>query len=94
MMRGKQMKLRPVGERALVKPEEQEETTTSGIVLPQTAKGKPQTARVIAIGDSGNGKVSEGDLVVFARYSGTKVDLDDEEYLILDSDALLGIVEG
>jgi chaperonin GroES len=94
MRRGKQMKLRPVGERALVKPEEQEETTSSGIVLPQTAKGKPQTARVIAIGDSGNGKVSEGDLVVFARYSGTKVDLDDEEYLILDSDALLGIVEG
>ena len=77
----------------MVKPEEQEETTASGIVLPQTAKGKPQTARVIATGDSGNGKVSEGDLVVFARYSGTKVDLDDEEYLILNSGDLLGIVE-
>jgi chaperonin GroES len=88
------MKLRPVGECALVKPEEQEETTTSGIVLPKTAKGKPQTARVIAIGDSGNGKVSKGDLVVFATYSGTKVDLDDEEHLILNSDDLLGIVEG
>ncbi len=78
----------------MVKPEEQEETTTSGIVLPKTAKGKLQTARVIAIGDSGNGKVSKGDLVVFATYSGTKVDLDDEEYLILNSDDLLGIVEG
>ena len=63
-------------------------------MLPQTAKRKPQTARVIAIGDSGNGKVSEGDLVVFVKYSGTKVDLDDEEYLILDSDDLLGIIEG
>ncbi len=87
------MKLRPIGKRALVKPVEQEEKTTSGIVLPQTAKGKPQTAKVIRIGDLENGKVSEGDLVVFAKYSGTEITLDDEDYLILDSDDLLGIVE-
>ncbi len=87
------MKLRPVGERALVKPVEQDEKTTSGIVLPETAKDKPQTARIVAIGDFEDGKVNEGDLVVFARYSGTGITLDGEDYLILDADDLLGIVE-
>ena len=87
------MKFRPVGERALVKPEEQEEKTASGIVLPQTAKSKPQTARVIAIGGQDDGAVSEGDLVVFARYSGAEINLDGEDHLILNSDDLLGIVE-
>ncbi len=87
------MKLRPIGERALVKPVEREEQTASGIVLPDTAKEKPQTAKVVAIGDSEEVRVSEGDLVVFAKYSGTKIRLDEEDYLILDSDDLLGVVE-
>ena len=87
------MKLRPLGKRALVKPvEQEEEKTASGIVLPQTAKEKPQTARVIRIGDLEDGKVSEGDVVVFAKYSGTQINLDNEDYLILDSDDLLGVV--
>ncbi len=87
------MRFRPIGERALVKLEEQEEKTASGIVLPETAKEKPRTARVVAVGDLENGSLSEGDLVVFAKYSGTGIKLDDEDYLILDSDDLLGIVE-
>ncbi len=87
------MKLRPIGERALVKPVEQEERTASGIVLPETTKDKPQTARIIAIGDLEDGKVNQGDLVVFAKYSGTEITLDGEDYLILDADHLLGIVE-
>ncbi len=87
------MKIRPIGERALVKPVEPEEKTASGIVLPETAKDKPQTARIIAIGDLEDGKVNEGDLVVFAKYSGTGITLDGEDYLILDADNLLGIVE-
>jgi chaperonin GroES len=88
------MKFRPIGERALLKPAEQEEEkTASGIVLPQTTKQRPQTARVIAIGDSEDGKINEGELVVFAKYSGTEIKLDDEAYLILDSDDLLGVVE-
>ena len=88
------MKFRPVGKRALLQPvEQEEEKTVSGIVLPQTAKEKPQTARVIRIGDLEDGRISEGDLVVFAKYSGTKVRLDEEDYLILDSDDLLGVVE-
>jgi chaperonin GroES len=62
-------------------------------VLPKTAEDKPQTARIIAIGDSEDGKVSEGNLVVFAKYSGTGITLDGEDYLILDADNLLGIVE-
>jgi chaperonin GroES len=87
------VKLRPIGERALVKPVEREEKTASGIVLPETAKDKPQTARIIAIGDLEDGEVSEGNLVVFAKYSGTGITLDGEDYLILDADDLLGIVE-
>ncbi len=62
-------------------------------MLPKTAEDKPQTARIIAIGDSEDGKVSEGNLVVFAKYSGTGITLDGEDYLILDADDLLGIVE-
>ncbi len=88
------MKFRPIGERALVKIEEAEEKTLSGIVLPETAKNKPQTARVVAVGDLEDGSVGEGDLVVFAKYSGTEIKLDEESYLVLDSDDLLGIVEG
>ncbi len=87
------MKLKPIGERALVKPVEQEEKTASGIVLPETAKEKPQTAKIKAIGDLEDGKVNEDDLVVFARYSGTEITLDNEDFLILDTDDLLGIVE-
>lgn len=60
------MKFRPIGERALVKVEAREEKTPSGIVLPETAKDKPQTARIIAVGDIENGGVGEGDLVVFS----------------------------
>jgi chaperonin GroES len=86
------VKLRPKGERALVKPVEQEKTA-SGIVLPETAKYKLQTARIIAIGGLDDESVNEGDLVVFARYSGTGITLDDEDHLVLDADDLLGIVE-
>ncbi len=87
------MKFKPLGKRALGKLVEREETTSSGIVLPDTAKEKPQTAEVVAIGDSADIRVGEGDIVVFAKYSGTEIELDDENYLILDSDDILGIVE-
>lgn len=88
-------KLKPIGERALVKPVERETSTASGIVLPETAQQGPQTAKVVAVGNFEKGaRVSEGDLVVFAKYSGTGIQLGDEDYLILDADDLLGIVEG
>ncbi len=88
------MQFRPLGERALVKMVEREETTASGIVLPDTAKEKPQMAEVIAVGESEDGvKVNQGDVIVFARYSGTEIRLDNEDYLILDADDILGVVE-
>ena len=88
------MKFRPLGERALVKTVEREETTASGIVLPDTAKEKPQMAEVIAVGETENGvKVNQGDVIVFAKYSGTEIRLDNEDYLILDADDILGVVE-
>ena len=89
------MKLKPLGERALVKPVERETSTASGIVLPETAQQGPQTAQVVAVGKFEDGEtVNEGDLVLFAKYSGTQIKLDDEDYLILDANDLLGIVEG
>ncbi len=88
------MNFKPLGERALVKIEEREETTASGLVLPDTAKEKPQTAEVIAVGETENGvKISEGDVIVFAKYSGTEITLDGEDYMILDADDILGVVE-
>jgi chaperonin GroES len=85
------MKFKPLGDRALVKLVEREETTPSGIVLPDTAKEKPQTAEVVAVGDGV--KVSEGDVIVFAKYSGTEISLDGEDYMVLDADDILGVVE-
>ena len=87
------MRFKPLGERALVKVVEREETTASGIVLPDTAKEKPQTAEVIAVGGADEVEVSEGDVVVFAKYSGTEITLDGEDYMILDADDILGVVE-
>ncbi len=88
------MKFKPLGERALVKVVEREEKTASGIVLPDTAKEKPQTAEVVAVGEFEDGvKVSQGDVVVFAKYSGTEITLDGEDFMILDADDILGVVE-
>jgi chaperonin GroES len=95
------MKFKPLGSRALVKVVEREEKTASGIVLPDTAKDKPQTAQIVAVGegkldDSGNRvtlDASEGDVIVFAKYSGTEISLDGEDYMILDADDILGVVE-
>jgi chaperonin GroES len=95
------MKFKPLGARALVQIVEREETTASGIVLPDTAKEKPQTAKVVAVGEGKLDKddqrvpveVSPGDVIVFAKYSGTEISLDGEDYMILDADDILGIVE-
>ena len=95
------MKFKPLGDRALVKLVEREETTPSGIVLPDTAREKPQTAEVVAVGEGNlddKGQrvplaVSQGDVIVFARYSGTEINLDGEDYLVLSADDILGVVE-
>ena len=94
------MKLRPLGDRAVVKPVEKEEKTKSGIVIPDTAKEKPQEGIVEAVGtgrilDSGTKMPMElkvGDKVLYARYSGNEFKLDDIEYLIISEKDVLAIV--
>lgn len=93
-------KIRPVGDRVVVKPAAKEEVTRSGIVIPDTAKEKPQEGTVIAVGSGRlleNGErapidVREGDRVLFAKYGGTEFKLDSEEYLVLKESDILAIV--
>lgn len=95
------MNLKPLGDRLVVKPTEQEEVTSSGIFLPETAKEKPQQGKVIAAGpgarkDTGERiamDVNVGDTVLYARYGGTNVKIDGVEYLILKETDVLAIVE-
>ena len=94
-------KLQPLGDRVVIKPLEREEMTRSGIVLPDTAKEKPQEGIVLAVGpgalnDEGKRNpmdVKEGQKVLFAKYAGTEFKLDDEEYLIVGQKDILAIVK-
>jgi len=90
-------KLEPLGDRVVIKPAKREEMTKTGLVLPKTAKEKPQEGEVVAVGpgkmtDDGNRiamDVNVGDVVVYARYAGTEFKLDDEELIIVrESDIL------
>jgi chaperonin GroES len=87
------MKFKPLGARVIVKDVEPEQTTESGIVLADTAKEKPQTAEVVAVGAHEDVKVSVGDVMVLRKYSGTEVELDGEEHRIVDAEDVLGVVE-
>src|SRR5438309_7287649 len=95
------MNLKPLSDRLIVEVLDEEETTTSGIVLPDTAKEKPQRGRVLAVGPGprdDNGQfvpmdVEEGDEIVFSKYGGTEIKVGTEEYLILrESDVLAKVV--
>ncbi|CCQ98681.1 chaperonin small subunit [[Clostridium] ultunense Esp] len=92
--------LRPLGDRVIVEPAAKEEKTASGIVLPDTAKEKPQEGRVVAVGNGRleDGKrvpldVKEGDKVIFSKYAGTEVKYDEKEYLILRESDILAVIE-
>jgi chaperonin GroES len=93
--------LKPLGDRIVIEPVEKEEKTASGIVLPDSAKEKPQEGRVVAVGNgkvADNGErvaldVSVGDKIIFSKYAGTEVKYDGKEYLILRQDDVLAIVE-
>ncbi|MGY0374426.1 co-chaperone GroES [Clostridium sp. JNZ J1-5] len=94
------MRIKPLGDRVVIKRLEAEETTKSGIVLPGSAKEKPQEAEVVAVGPGGivDGKevrmeLKVGDKVLFSKYAGTEVKIDGEEYTILRQDDILAIVE-
>ncbi len=95
------MKIRPLGDRILVKAVEAKEVKKSGIIIPDTAKEKPQEGEVIA---AGKGKITDegkvipldvkvGDRILFGKYSGTEVKIEDVEYLIMHQDDVLGILE-
>ncbi|OPL09153.1 MAG: molecular chaperone GroES [delta proteobacterium ML8_F1] len=86
------MNLKPLGKRVVIKKVEAQEKTKSGIVLPGQVKEQPQVATVVAVGDEDLG-VKIGDRIVFSKFSGTEIKIDDVEYTILDEDALLAIIE-
>lgn len=83
------VKLQPLGARVLIKPLEAENRTASGILLPETAKEKPQMGEVIAIGDDEDIKVQVGDKVLFAKYTGTEIKHEGVDYLVMDSNDIL-----
>ena len=95
------MKIRPLQDRILVKRIDEEETTKGGIIIPDTAKEKPQEGKVIAAGKgkvTDDGKVQpldvkKGDRVLFSKYSGTEVNIEGEEHLIIREDDVLGVME-
>ncbi|MPW24896.1 co-chaperone GroES [Alkalibaculum sp. M08DMB] len=94
------MNLKPLGDRVVIKVKEEQEKTASGIVLPGSAKEKPQEAKVIAVGSGEliDGKkveleVKAGDNVIYSKYSGTEVKVEGEEYLIVRQSDILAIVE-
>jgi chaperonin GroES len=96
------MKIRPLQDRVIVKRLEEEEKTKGGIIIPDTAKEKPQEGKVIAVG---KGKVTEdgkvipldvkvGDRILFGKYSGSEIKIEGEEHLIMREEDILGIIEG
>jgi chaperonin GroES len=96
------MKIRPLQDRVIVKRLEEEEKTKGGIIIPDTAKEKPQEGKVIAVG---KGKLTEdgklipldvkaGDRILFGKYSGTEVKIEGEEHLIMREEDILGVIEG
>jgi len=95
------MKIRPLQDRILVKRIEGEETTKGGIIIPDTAKEKPQEGKIVAVGKgklSDDGTVTpldvkKGDKILFSKYSGTEVNIEGEEHLIIREDDVLGVIE-
>ena len=95
------MNVKPLGDRVVVQPIEQEEVKKGGIIIPDTAKEKPQEGKVVAIGTGKrdeNGKlipfeVKKGDRVLISKYGGTEIKVDDKDYLIMREDDILGIIE-
>ena len=96
------MKIRPLQDRVIVERVEEEERTKGGLIIPDSAKEKPQEGKVVSVG---KGKVGEdgkvtpldvkaGDKILFGKYSGTEVKLSGEEYLIMREDDILGVIEG
>ncbi|MEM9953303.1 MAG: co-chaperone GroES [Chloroflexota bacterium] len=95
------MNLRPLNDRVVVEPVEQETTTASGLVLPETAKEKPQQGKILAVGPGVRDEdgdrmaldVEVGDMVLFAKYAGTEIKIDGNKVLIMKENDILGVLE-
>lgn len=95
------LNIKPLGDRLLVEPAEEKEVKKGGIIIPDTAKEKPQEGKVIAVGPGKPGddnkrvplEVKEGDTVLFGKYSGSDVKIEDEEYVIMREDDILAILK-
>ncbi len=87
------MQVQPLGDRVLVKLVEEQQRTQSGIYIPDTAKDKPQTGLVVAVGDGEDIKVKEGQRVLFAKFAGTEIKIDNVDHLILSAEDILAVVE-
>lgn len=87
------MKIKPIGKRAVIKRMEAEEKTQSGIILPGTAKEKPQYAEILAVGTNEDSELKAGDKVIYKQYAGTTVKIDGEEYIVIDLDDILAVIE-
>lgn len=97
------MKIRPIDERVLIKPQKEEERKVGSIIIPDTAKERPQMGEVVALGDDieiadrKQKKLSDvlkvGDKIVYARYGGTEVKVDDQEYLLVSRNDILAVVQ-
>lgn len=88
------IKIQPMGARILVKPLEQESKTATGLYIPETAKEKPQTGMVVAVGDDEDIKLKVNDKILFAKYSGTEIKLGSDDYLIMEcSDVLAKVLD-
>jgi len=93
-MNEKNKSVKPLGENVLVKVEKDSAKTKSGIYIPETSSSeKPHQGRVMAIGNSDKIKVKKGDVVIFAKYSGTEINVGKEEYLIIKSEDILAVLE-
>ncbi len=89
------MIIEPLGARVLIRPLEQETTTKSGIILPETAKEKPQQGRIEAVGNSEEMQsgLAVGDLVLFAKYSGNEIEVDGQKYIIMEENDVLARIK-
>ncbi len=87
------MKIRPIGERVVIKKLEAEQKTASGIVLTSSAQEKPQWAEVVEIPEAEDVKIKVGDKVIYKQYAGTEVKIEDESYIVIDLENVLAVVE-
>ena len=83
------IKIEPLGARVVIKPLEQETKTASGLLIPESAKEKPQTGQVVAVGDDEDIKLKGGDRILFAKYTGTEFKLDGQDYLLMEYSDIL-----